>query len=57
MNIEKIKEIKNNSKIFIFSGDTDINNIINCKNFGIVKFIKKPTELYNVFNIIENSII
>ena len=57
MNIEKIKQIKNNSKIFIFSGDTEIQNINRCYNFGIIRFIKKPNELCNVFNIIENSII
>ena len=48
---------KYNSKIFILSGDTEIHNINRCYNFGIIKFIKKPNELYNVFNIIENSII
>ena len=57
MNIEKIKQIKNNSKIFIFSGNTDFYNINNCNQPGITKFIKKPIKLYDLFNIIKNSTI
>ena len=56
MNIDKIIQIKNNSKIFIFSGNTDFYNMNNFNQLGITKFIKKPIRLHDLFNIIKNSI-
>lgn len=55
-NINKVKEIKKHSKIFILSGNIDYHFLKRCDEFEIEGYIFKPTDVSNIFKIIEETI-
>ncbi len=46
--VKKIKTIKNDAKVFIISGDDNIDTILEAYNLGINDYIKKPFDLREI---------
>jgi DNA-binding response OmpR family regulator len=54
--LKSIKACKPDANIFIMSGDTDINTILNAYDTGCNDFIKKPFDVREIVAKIQNSI-